>query len=52
MKKYDIFEPKNGMTLWQIRTSWLARLTIKLFGRGRFLDYEIEGEGWIERDIS
>ena len=47
MQAHDIFDPRDGITLYTVRSAILARLVIKLFARGRFWDYAPKGQGWV-----
>lgn len=43
---FDIFDPRDGVTLRTVRFGWVARLICR-FSHNRALDYAPRGQGWI-----
>jgi hypothetical protein len=42
--RFDVFYPRDGITLFNTRSLYLARFVAWLIGG----DYEIENQGWLE----
>ncbi|KKN40168.1 hypothetical protein LCGC14_0736000 [marine sediment metagenome] len=46
MTTFEIFDPRDGITLYTIKTSLLARLVIRFRAKGKFWDYAPKGASW------
>jgi len=42
---FEVFNYRTGQTVTTVPFAWLARIVVRLYGRGH--DYAAQGEGWV-----